>query len=234
MNKHEEILNELKEIAPLLMAVNKQPVYTVPKDFFSNLSNKILACCKITLPSNLTLSTIYSVPENYFNTFPSAILKKIKLTENEVSEELQQIAPLLNTISKKNIYSIPTNYFEQIKIPITKTPAKTISFSKTRKWISYAAAAVMAGVLVTGAFFYVDHSSSYDVTNEIKKASDDELNSYADENSVSFNEDSLINENEQELLNIEDGLKSVSNEELENYLQENTENNGTEVSLKYN
>lgn len=216
MNNSETILSELKEVSPLIASIDKQSVFTVPDGYFLQLPQAVLSAIKLEMLLVNSLN-IYSVPKNYFENFSASVLSQIKNEPNEVADELNEIAPFLNTISKQNPYSVPENYFENCSVKKEK-PAKIILFSKSRKWITYAAAAIMAGVLVTGVFVNQSvRSSSTDITNEVKKLSDEELNAYAKEQSIGFSESVVINED----VNVPESLKILSDDELQKYLDDN-------------
>lgn len=113
-----DILNELKDMAPLTAEAQKHELYAVPAGYFDHLANEILQ--KIyQLPSEIVpaLST-YKVPSGYFDGLAEGILQKIKSgnvkVENEFQEELAQVAPFLNSISKENLYNVPDGYFENL------------------------------------------------------------------------------------------------------------------------
>ncbi len=224
MDNSETILSELQEIAPTLITLNKN-VYTTPTGYFNNFANELLGCINADalLAEAKKTAPVFQVPDNYFDTLAGSIIQKIKQQNNEYFVELEEVAPLLNTINKKNIYSLPQGYFEHLNIiiPAKKlSGAKVVFLSKTRRLISYAAAAVIAGVLVTGAIFYPGNSASFDVSKEVNKLSDAELNGYLESaHSISFMDDTMILN--QESPSIQEHLKLVSDQELQQYLDEN-------------
>jgi glycyl-tRNA synthetase alpha subunit len=149
------------------------------------------------------------------------VLSKIKSRENATDNELREIAPLLNTIPKINPYSIPIRYFETFKLPGTENKKHiVVAISKaTRKWITYAAAVIVGSVLITGVFYNYNHRNS-DISKEMKKISDDELNSYVKEHSMTISYDSVVSTDD---FNVQDGLKMISDDELQQYLNDKAE-----------
>jgi hypothetical protein len=229
MENREEILNELRDLHSSLANVDNHNVYSVPNGYFASFSNEIIT--RIKQDELLSSNNPFSVPENYFSNLADNILSKIKQQNNsEVYIELQQIAPLLNTINKQNIYSVPENYFNQFTINVhTKQKAKIVSFSKFRKFTNYAAAAIIAGVLVTGAFIYNGKSSknSFDLKSEVKKVSDEELQEYLSSNTVHpylIQEENTISNN---IIDVKEEMQFVPDDELKQYLQENEAVNKT-------
>ena len=223
MDRDETILGELREISPVVASVSKEEVFVVPDKYFERLPDNIMGKIMTIGLGEAKISPL-TIPNDYFDNLSSAILAKIKFQQNESFNELEEVAPLLNTISKQPIYSVPNGYFQQFNVTIVpekKLRATIFSFQNTRKWISYAAAAVMAGLLVTGAYLYTDRPVSFDLSKEVNKLSDDELDSYINsDHSVVITPDSI---NLGSSTDVQSDLKQVSDEELKQYLDENVE-----------
>lgn len=223
MDRNVTILEELKEISPIVASVSKEEVFIVPVNYFERLPENIMSKI-LTIGLGEAKINPLTIPNGYFNNLSSTILTKIKFEQNESFNELEEVAPLLNTISKQPIYSVPTGYFQQFNVtiaPAKKLKAPIFSFKNTRKWISYAAAAMMAGLLVTGAYLYTDRPASFDLSKEVNKLSDEELNSYINsDHSVVITPDSI---NLGSSTDVQSNLKLVSDEELKQYLDENVE-----------
>ena len=223
MHKSETILGELKEMTPMLLTLNKN-VYTIPDGYFNHFLAGLMDKIKLQ-PSWDKSNATYQVPEGYFDNFSASVIEKIQKEDNSSCyEELAQIAPLLNTINKKEVYSVPEGYFNDIEIVIPavkKTLGKVISLGIARRMVSYAAAAVIAIVLVTGAVFFRTNSSSLDVSKELNKVSNAELNNYLDTaHSVSFlDEPTNLS---QDVPNIQENLKLLNDQELQQYLDDNS------------
>ncbi|HEX3024398.1 MAG TPA: hypothetical protein VHP12_04235 [Chitinophagaceae bacterium] len=223
MTQKETIFEELTIISPVLTTLNRSNLFIVPQGYFEGLTADIIARIKREALLAGAKSNTFTIPENYFETFSGKILSKINNEKNEFADELEKIAPLLNTISKKNIYAVPENYFENFSITKNKKQAaKIISFGFARKWISYAAAAIIGGVLITGGFLYQNKQSSFNVTEELNNISDSELNAYIENDSLALStENSFFKE--QELPDIKQSLSTVSDEELQQYLNDHSE-----------
>ncbi|MCC6516287.1 MAG: hypothetical protein IT275_08000 [Chitinophagales bacterium] len=97
MSSQQDILNELKEIAPLLLKAkeNERPLI-IPANYFQDFADSCMSEMKI---STSILSAIkkdeIEVPETYFNTFSDTIMAKIKQEETPVSNA-QPIATKTN------------------------------------------------------------------------------------------------------------------------------------------
>jgi hypothetical protein len=136
--------------------------------------------------------------------------------------ELETVAPLLNTIGRGNVYAIPAGYFEQLDPVPARQEAKIVPFRKARRWMQYAAAAMISGILVTGAFLYTDTGNDLtgekmDVPAELNKVSAGELSSYLDNPDpaqVAVNDITTDEKN---------NIKAVSDEELDQYLAEHAD-----------
>jgi len=222
MEKTGFIQEELKANTPILASIRKLDVYTVPSGYFEHLATDIRARINEAILFAAPNSNIFHVPQGYFETLSDTVISSIETKENEIFAELENIAPSLNDISKKNVYSIPSKYFENLVVTENnKRTAKVISFSNTRKWVSYAAAVIIAGVLVSGGFFYNYHNSPSYIIKEIKKVSDEELNNYVTDHVVALSDEGV--EMRGDAKHVQESLKLTSDEELQQYLNENTE-----------
>ncbi len=243
MQNREEITIELTSMVSAAIAWPVAVPYKVPVGYFDALSEMILERISTGLPNKVN---VFEVPEHYFEQLPATILQAIRHTE--VSDELQEVAPFLQSIPKTNPYQTKMAPVVDIQAIVTDRGAtdtgKVITMSAIRKspWMRFAAAAVMIGVLVTAAFIYnsnqptvsvdTDQYARMDVSNEISKLSEDELTNYlssaeklviatADRESIQIDE----------LPDVNDHLGDMSDDELKQYLQESTESAET-VDIK--
>lgn len=216
---------ELQDISPAVANLEKGNPYRLPDGYFDALPEEILAKAKMESLLNGAKSIVYTAPNGYFNHLAEDILKKAKSgnsSPNMAWLELENIAPLLNTISRENVYSLPTNYFEGLDIAVpVQQKAKIIGFSKWRKLINYAAAAVFVGVLGVGGIKYMQSSSSSKSFNALlEKASDDELKQELDAHASATYSSIGTLADEQEEYSIFEGTPE---EELQQYLKEQPE-----------
>jgi hypothetical protein len=124
MQSNTDILNELKELSPVLAGLEKVNVFTVPSGYFDVLSNDILASLNEQFPGNFQASAINTdeIPEGYFDTLADSILHKIKMQAKEetAAGELRALSPMLYSIQGENVFEVPYNYFNNL-------PATTLS-----------------------------------------------------------------------------------------------------------
>lgn len=281
MNRNEIILNELRQISPVVAGINNHNVYSVPQDYFQSLSDEISVRIIVpNLPAEMPYAVpadyfsglpfnimsrlkenvvfnpaasnkslpVYSVPEGYFNTLAGNILQRVKAnTGNEVSEELEAISPLINSISRANVYSVPELYFETVNLVVANAPNETWHKAKvvemksgSKSWFRYAAAACVAALIITGAYLFFNvpaagskqnsgtqiasigtESKNIDIDKSIAALSDDEINNYlAKDVSNSIYDYSGAETYDPDIDNL---LQSASDEELQKYLDENPE-----------
>lgn len=79
MQKNNYILQELMEVSPYMANISKTNVYSVSPTYFNDLSEEIIK--KIMLNKecayNFPASTPYNIPENYFTSLPQLILQNV-------------------------------------------------------------------------------------------------------------------------------------------------------------
>lgn len=219
MKKQDHILQELQEIAPELAALNSAMPYALPDGYFDTLSANVLMKIQLTESKSST----YSSPAGYFDTLPNMILAKIKAGQSEVAAELNEVAPLLNTISKAPVYAVPEGYFEQLSIPAPS--AKVVRMGGSRRWMQLAVAAVTTGFLVTAAFLFTDQQQaldyrqyeSIDAQAAVQSLPDETLIEYLESNASLSGSDVVEGSG-----NIESNdLQILSDEELSNFVNDN-------------
>jgi len=223
--RNSNIENEIREIAPFIANIGKENSYYVPEDYFNSLAASVLAHIRLV---NLKEKGIpFFVQEDYFENLADSILARIRsiTAQIEIREELSEIAPLLNTINKKNVFSIPGNYFEKLPSVVPEKKAgKTISLgSNIRKWVTYAAAASILFIIATTSYLYVTiHHRSIEkhlpVEQKIAELNEQEIINYLEDNDGSTSGDLIPAANEDP--HIQHMLQRVSDEEIENYLDD--------------
>ncbi len=204
----------LNQIAPEI----KNP-YQIVDGYFDSVANDIflrIASKKVT----------YKLPEEYFETLPSQIFNKVN--KNEIVEELEGVAPFLNSFKKENPYKIPADYFTDFNIKqVAQT--KIVSIKKAPlKWLKYVAAAFFAGILVTGGLQLYSNKgvSKIDIQASIQSLPEAELLKGIDaEKTYLVSTDDAFTSPLEDLNNLQNEIQSVSDEEIEVYLKENNVSN---------
>jgi len=111
-----DILNELKELSPLLAGMEKTNVFTVPEGYFDGLADHALIVCKAeeaSVLNDLSKQEHREVPAGYFDNLADSIMAKIKAVENETAaEELRTLSPALYSIQNENTFEVPAGYFD--------------------------------------------------------------------------------------------------------------------------
>jgi hypothetical protein len=134
METTSDILNELAALSPLIAALDKVNVYTVPQGYFDSVCPTVLAC----LPENLVLPPITAdgknpaVPEGYFNQLASSILDKIK-ADQTAKEEIAGLSPLLSGLQQKQVFELPMGYFTQLSDDIIDSIQNASSSDELKK-----------------------------------------------------------------------------------------------------
>jgi hypothetical protein len=106
MENRNNILNELREISPVVAGISYQAPYTVPAGYFEGLSGQLLQLVKaMEAPPVLPPAQHpYQVPQGYFEGLANTILQRVKGEGATLSAALQQ--------ANNNPYEVPQGYFE--------------------------------------------------------------------------------------------------------------------------
>ena len=207
-------------------------------------TDTIIAEMQSIAPSIAAIGTAmpFSVDTQYFQNLPDILVEQAQFAENQVIAN--------------SPYQVPPNYFDglstqllnriaaetTVEAPIQKATAKVVGFNQVKRWMSYAAAAILAGILITNAFLFTDKPnyseyekySNLDIPSTLNLVSDADLTNYIQSNSHANGiEEMVISENEA-LLNLSENIDLLSNENLDAYLEENKflEHNKTEEPVK--
>jgi adenylate kinase len=108
------ILNELQTLSPLLAGIPRNNVFIVPRGYFETISETILLCIKEETGAINNSATV-DVPKGYFDNLSATILDKIKAQqENNSTEEIKALSPLLHSLQQTNVFEVPQEYFESL------------------------------------------------------------------------------------------------------------------------
>jgi len=170
MNSRKHIQEELRSLNSSLPYDMKEPVFSVPNNYFENFAASVLQKIKKeAAPSaadelaslsptlaGLSKKMPFEVPENYFNT----------LVQDVPAIFSDEVLPAVLANHERNLpYEVPAGYFdtlpEQLLAKVAPKQAKVISFNRTR-WMKVAAAAMIAGVISISGFLYFGKNESID------------------------------------------------------------------------
>ena len=199
--------------------------------YFNSLPEIILGTVKLTTLTDS--SSVYSLPSGYFENFANNILQKIKSQEkkqNDVEAELEEVAPALNKIQKKNIYSLPENYFENLAkdIDLFKGKANVVSLTaEFKRALHYAVAASVLFVIASTSFLYVhQHTKNLNkplsIEQRLATLNDDDIINYLKYDHQGDDISPASNSQDTQLQNL---LMDASDEEIERYLDESNGSN---------
>src|SRR5580765_3384597 len=147
---NKDIIQELSDLGSNLPGNISANIYSVPPGYFESFGEQLLALIKadesLTWLSSFPKEMPFNVPGGYFNELDEEIMEIIRRHPDYQTsrEELESVSPLLSSISKRPVYSVPKRYFENFK-PGVEEETKVVSITG-RKWLRYAAAAIIVGV----------------------------------------------------------------------------------------
>jgi len=181
------------------------------------------------LLSNISRQMPNDIPAGYFEGFAEKTMQLVRESNDyqTANEELETLSPLLSGLKKTMPYSVPQGYFESLAEKTNKPAAKVVSISQ-RKWLRYAAAAVVTGVIVLAGFIYFNSRNSVDpveqpyawVKKSIKKVDKADIDAFvtlADEDLTNLARVATSPVKPDEIKEL---MKDVSDKELQDFLDE--------------
>ncbi|GAB2679825.1 hypothetical protein GCM10027036_37480 [Flavihumibacter cheonanensis] len=240
------IENELRELAPALVGKQSPLPYEIPVGYFEQFPQRMLQLVKQAeakeeiavispLLAGLSKKMPFTVPEGYFEQTEQAF---------ESISDLSPASPL-HRIGRTGPYTVPTGYFEELPqqllskvqsannlvndIPSTASGSGAKVISLGRSWIRYAAAAVVTAVLALAGWLYFRPASDKlgvnpafvkQLDEEIKEISDEEILEFTNPTSTIYYGTAVLAPGELSGSEVHDLLGDVSDEALQQYLQE--------------
>jgi hypothetical protein len=228
------------ESSPVLPAKDLNP-YSVPQGYFENFATSLLQRIKAheavsakdelealsPLLSGLSKKTPFSTPEGYFDELTDNAIAGAKAIDF-VNEELENLSPLMSSLKGVNVYEVPAGYFEQLPQQVLQKvkaqPGRVVPMNFTRKVVRYAAAAVVAGLIITAAWLYMGRGEGGPIVDPvagIEAVSDEALQDFVENQAVSPAETSVIASAnvEMDAEDLQEMLADVSDEELQSYIE---------------
>lgn len=240
MNSRIHIQSELEELNSSLPFNVKMPVFNVPEGYFESFADGVLALVKgkqaVSPSDELTdLSPLlagisrkmpFSVPENYFD---ETALNLPAITEEE------RLPQFLSVAGKSMPYEVPVGFFEafpqQVLDKVARPKARVISFN--RKWMRYAAVAILAGIVVLSSIVYfsgnkVDpvHEPGEWVALKLKNVSTQELDAFIKTASIVNGTEMAKNGTKAD---VQQMLKNVPDNELDAFLNQMPSGNADDL-----
>lgn len=222
------IQKELKELAPAVADIGTENIYTVPPGYFDDLAFDIIK--KIQTDFLPVSVNPYHIPAGYFENFAVNVLNRVREDKTEVTKELEEVAPVLAKIGNRNVYTIDAKYFEtsfeKWKKPVTTAPVIAINTFKNRV-LRLAAAASVFGLVVMASLLYVNSNkqiandnTSTEVRKQLANLSTEDISNYLqkDENHQTLTRPAIEEEPD-----IENMLKKTTDDEIEMYLESDSE-----------
>jgi hypothetical protein len=217
-----DIIQELSDLASNLPG-NISNIYSVPPGYFEGFSGQVLGLIKtnerLNWLSSLPKEVPFNVPAEYFNELDEKIMEIIRRHPDYQTshEELEAVSPFLSSIGKRPVYSVPKGYFENFKPGVEeKKETKVVSITG-RKWLRYAAAAVIVGVILMAGLIQFNNRNRDSAgktlakfEKEVKKINDVK----STENLIDFMDSGL---NEKELAS---SPKSIKTDDVQQLLKD--------------
>lgn len=238
MTKRTPIQDELDGLGSLLADHTPQNSYSVPDGYFEGLADQILLKVK-KITSEISQDSIlnsisnmppFTVPSGYFNGLEERLMDGIrKHPDYQTSrEEIAQLSPLLENMSREMPYEAPHKYFENLSAQKEKKETKVVSMSFRRTWIRYAAAAVMVGVVAVSALMMIkpngldpkENPQAWVKKNVTKKIDSEKLDAFVSLTAEDQNLKTTVANPAVTTAEIRELMKDVSEKEIQDFLNE--------------
>jgi hypothetical protein len=243
METRSTILNELNGISPTVAQAGNNMPYQVPQGYFEGLAEMVLQRIRTQslnaldetavlspLLSGLSKKMPFEVPADYFSELSGNVADGVKAIDF-VKEELEGVSPMLRSLRTKNVYQVPQGYFENLADNILdkvrdRRPAKVVSMG--RKVMRYAVAAVFAGALAIGGWFYFNNNTGVEQqqiagTEKISddaKVSDEEMTDFLENESMPLVLNTSVTEDaDMDETAVKEMLADISEDELQQFLK---------------
>lgn len=134
MKKDTTILNELRELSPVVASVGNACPYQVPEGYFEQLPVQVMLKIAVQEKAgedpmvNFSKNNVYDVPQGYFDSLAGNIINRIRREETAASaDEPDFSSPVWKMLSKAMPYEVPQGYFNDSADNIL-AGAKAIAF----------------------------------------------------------------------------------------------------------
>jgi hypothetical protein len=233
MNSHNNIQDELNGLNSSLPPVTGHQPFSVPEGYFDNLAASVLAKIKGTenasaaeeiasispLLAGISRAMPYAVPDNYFE-------KELEELPFLIAEDPK--SSILSLIDKVTPYEVPANYFtylpEQLLRKVTAPKAKVVSMAG-RKWMRWAVAAMVAGIISLSGYFYFNQKNSGSdsgrpIAQQLKNVSTKELDEFIKTTDITLTSTETAKAKASGKTEVQKLLTDVSDKELDVFLSQ--------------
>lgn len=243
MTQRDNILQELKELQSRLADSTPENIYTLPEGYFDGLADQVMRRIKALETTNAvdeltSLSPVlsqlskkmpYTIPAGYFEEMETSLISSVSTSSQSAKEELENLSSLLSGMKKEVPYSVPQGYFDTLvdnrSIETARPETKVFSLG-SRKWIRFAAAAVVTGIIVTTGYFFlsrdkvsVDSDSYKWVKVNTKKVSTEKIDEFIQLTQEEKSGQGTIAAVEKNL-DIKELVKDIPEKEIQNLLND--------------
>jgi len=236
-------------LSPVLLEARDKPAFTVPEGYFEGFALGMLArihamhageageelAALSPLLSGIGKKTPFRAPEGYFN---ESLIDMGSLLQGTNGQDEGSLSPLLAGLKDKATYQAPEGYFAGLantvsaRVKEQRTEVPVISIGRRvneRKILKYAAAAIVAGLLVTGGWLGFRKTPAMkgpiDIAQSLHNATDQEIQSYLDDqddHSLADGAGNSVATLDFSDNDVKDLLGDVPDNELKMYLEEHS------------
>lgn len=236
MAKNIKILQELNELESSLAKMEPTQQFQVPEGYFENFAHSVMDRIRAEeyetsgFLEGLPKQHPYKTPQGYFDGLEQRLMQFIRehADYQDVRSELESLSPLLGNLKKETPYSVPQGYFETLDIDKNKEieTAKVVSINRSKtRWLKYAAAAVVTGIIVLGSFLFISRDKIDPVgepqkwvAKQVKKIPENKLEEFIEITDGTGAGDVVLNGAQSP--EIKQLLKDLSDEELDEFIEE--------------
>lgn len=119
----------------------------------------------------------FALPSDYFTHFPQKMMQIID--SHELENQEPNYSELLGSLKKKTPLQVPPGYFNEFSVEIPISAPKVVSM-QPRKWIAYAAAACISGLIF--GLIYLSSQQPKQLTLASQTISSETIESFLNEN----------------------------------------------------
>ncbi|HSU28530.1 MAG TPA: hypothetical protein VLJ68_09130 [Chitinophagaceae bacterium] len=252
MTQNNNILQELLEMESTLANMAPQNTYSVPEGYFEELANLVLSRIRANASqsvaeelghlspflSGLSRKMPFTVPAGYFENMNTAGSYPTDAEPASAQEELARLSPMLSGLKKEVPYAVPQGYFENLHELRSKKDAPVVSIG--RKWLRYAAAASIVGLLGLAGILVINKRNEPEnriarieksLNKDLKNVNEQELTAFVQQfTDVYSTKDEVITTDQK--AEIKELLKDIPDTELKEFLAETSDpGTGDEISI---